>query len=109
LEQWQPNARFWVLKLLKDNFGPGDKLVEIAPAPSNLYFSSLAVMTPNGKRRMLLVNKRDRELELSIPGATGGQIEAVDQSTAFNPPASSKLLSDSVTVKGLGVAVVTVP
>ena len=24
----QPNARFWVLKLLRTNFGPGDKLVE---------------------------------------------------------------------------------
>ena len=24
----QPNARYWVLKLLHDNFGPGDKLVE---------------------------------------------------------------------------------
>jgi len=23
----QPNARFWVLKLLRANFGPGDKLV----------------------------------------------------------------------------------
>ena len=23
----QPNARFWVLKLLRSNFGPGDKLV----------------------------------------------------------------------------------
>ena len=105
----KPNARFWVLKLLKDNFGPGDKLVEIAPASSGPYFSSLAVMTLNGKRRVLLVNKRDRELELSSPGATGGQIEAVDQSTAFNSPVSSKLPSNSVTVKGLGVAVVTLP
>ena len=105
----KPNARFWVLKLLKDNFGPGDKLVEIASEPSNPYFSSLAVITPNGKGRLLLVNKRDRELELSIPGASGGQIEAVDLSTAFNPPTSSKLLSESVKVKGLGVAVVTVP
>ncbi len=24
----EPNPRFWVLKLLKDNFGPGDHLVE---------------------------------------------------------------------------------
>src|SRR5205807_1577984 len=27
----KPNARFWVLKLLHDNIGPGDKLVEIEP------------------------------------------------------------------------------
>ena len=24
----KPNPRYWVLKLLKDSFGPGDKLVE---------------------------------------------------------------------------------
>ena len=24
----QPNARYWVLKLIHDNFGPGDKQVE---------------------------------------------------------------------------------
>ena len=24
----KPNARFWVLKLIKDNFHPGDKMVE---------------------------------------------------------------------------------
>ena len=105
----KPNARFWVLKLLKDNFAPGDKLVEIAPESSGPYLTTLAVVTPNGKRRVLLVNKRDRELSLSIAGATGGRIEAVDQSTAFNPPESSRLSSDSVTVKGLGVAVVTLP
>ena len=27
-EDNKPNARFWVLKLIKDNFHPGDKLVE---------------------------------------------------------------------------------
>ena len=29
----KPNARYWVLKLLHDNFGPGDKLVEIETMP----------------------------------------------------------------------------
>ncbi len=105
----KPNARFWVLKLLKDNFGPGDKLIEILPEGSSPYFTSLAVITPGGKRRVLLVNKRDRELELSIPGATGGTTDVVDQSTAFHPPASSKLTSDRVKVGGFGVAVVTIP
>ncbi len=105
----KPNARFWVLKLLKDNFGPGDKLIEISPEGSSPYFTSLAVITPGGKRRVLLVNKRDRELELSIPGATGGTTDVVDQSTAFHPPASSKLTSDRVKVGGFGVAVVTIP
>src|SRR5208283_787725 len=32
----QPNARFWVLKLIKDSFHPGDKLVETTVSSSDL-------------------------------------------------------------------------
>jgi hypothetical protein len=109
----QPNARFWVLKLLHDHFGAGDKLAEIAPAspsaPSNPYVYSLALVTRDGKRRVLLVNKRDRAMEVSIAGAGGGQEEYVDQGTALQPPASKILESDQVTLDGFAVAVVTLP
>src|SRR5438046_8762843 len=60
----KPNARFWVLKLLHDNFGQGDKQVEIAePArntPSNPYLYSLAFVTRDDKRRGLLAHQRVR-------------------------------------------------
>lgn len=108
----RPNPRFWVLKLLHDNFGPGDRLVEIAPAgpaASNPYIYSLAVVTNNGKRRVLLANKRNRTFELSIPGASGGQMEYVDQTTGFDPPKSVRLDSDRITLYGFGVAAVTLP
>jgi hypothetical protein len=101
-----PNARFWVLKLIKENFGPGDKLVE---TESDGNFSAFAVLTPTGQQRVLLVNKRNHELRISVPRAAGGKLEVVDQSTAFNPAASAKLESDNINVKGLGVAVVTLP
>src|SRR5437879_7257755 len=57
----KPNARMWVLKLLHDHFGPGDKIVEIAF--DNPYLTGLAVVTKAGRRKMLLVNKRDRNLD----------------------------------------------
>ena len=103
----KPNARYWVLKLLRDNFGPGDKLVETDVSNSSVY--SLGVVTHDGRRRLLLVNKRDRIFEVSVPGASGGQEEYVDQSTAFQPPASAKLSSDKVMLNGFGVAAVTLP
>jgi hypothetical protein len=61
----KPNARLWVLKLLRENFGPGDKLVETEPFDSEVapHLYSLAAVKPDGKRRILLVNKRD-----TIPG-----------------------------------------
>jgi hypothetical protein len=100
-----PNARYWVLKLLHDNFGTGDKVVETDLSSDSIYAS--AVMTRDGKHRLLLVNKRDRALDITVPGATGGQEDVVDQTTAFNPPTSSKLNGDTITLNGFGVAVIT--
>jgi len=103
----RPNARFWVLKLLHDNFGPGDKIVEIAD--DNPYVYALASSTRDGKRCVLLVNKRDRKFNVSVAGAANGQISSLDQTTSFQPPATAKLSSDSVMLGGYSVAVVTLP
>jgi len=103
----KPNARFWVLKLLHDKLEPGDKIVEItADSP---YVYALAFSTHDGKRRVLLVNKRNRKFEVSVAGAAAGQIDFVDQTTSFQPPATTKLSGDSVTLGGYSVAVVTLP
>ncbi|PYY04740.1 MAG: glycosyl hydrolase family 39 [Acidobacteria bacterium] len=109
----KPNARYWVLKLLHDNFGPGDKLVEIEPfhafASNHPYVYSLAFVTRAGKRRVLVVNKRDRLFDISMPGASGGRVDYVDQSTNFQPPASRNLTADTFQLNGYAVAVVTFP
>lgn len=103
------NARYWVLKLLRDNFGPGDKLSAISSGLSGAFVYSLPVVTKDGKRRVLLVNQRDRTVDIAVAGAGGGKLEFVDQTTAFHPPASGKLESDQVTLHGLAVAAVTLP
>ena len=103
----KPNARFWVLKLLHDNIGPGDKLVE--SEPPNPYVYSLAFVARDGKKRLLLVNKRDRTFDVIIPGVNGGQLEYVDQATGFQPPATTKLATDVTKLNGYSVAVVTFP
>lgn len=109
----RPNARFWVLQLLHDNFRAGDKLVEIGPfspfVSNHPYVYSVAFVTQDGKRQVLLVNKRDRTFEVSIAGARGGQLEFVDQTTAFQPPAPAKLEGDNITLRGFSVAVVSLP
>lgn len=105
----KPNARFWVLKLLHDHFGPGDKQVEIETMPNNPYVYSLAFVTHDGKHRMLLVNKRDRKFDVAVTGASGGQLDYVDQTTGFQPPAMTKLGGETVSLGGYSVAVVTLP
>jgi hypothetical protein len=101
----RPNARYWVLKLIHDNFGPGDKLIDTQIKSPYVY--ALGVVTRGGKRKVLLVNKRDRGFTVSIPGAANGHVDVVDQQTGFHPPATSELHSDEVTLRGLAVEVVT--
>jgi hypothetical protein len=103
----KPNPRYWVLKLLKDNFGPGDKLVETQVTSPYVY--SMGVLTRDGKKRILLVNKRDRDIELPVPGVAGARQDYVDLTTKFDPPASGRIEGDKVTLRALGVVVVTLP
>jgi hypothetical protein len=110
-----PNARYRVLQLLKSNFGPGDKIVDMQwkgfpPSPSGNFVYSHGVLTrEGGKRRLLLVNTRDRAFTVSLPAAKGGQMDYVDQTTGSAPPASRKVDGETVTLGGYAVAVVTLP
>jgi hypothetical protein len=113
------NARYWVLKLIRDNFGPGDKLVQSRAAfedprirdspPTPEYVYAQSFIGRDQKRRILVVNKRDRSFEVIVPQGGGAQIEFVDQTTAYNPPARTTIKEDRFVLNGFGVAVVTLP
>ena len=105
-ETARPNARYWVLKLLHDNFAPGDKLVNTRITAPNVY--AQAFVTRDGRRKILLVNQRDRAVEIGLP-VTGAREDYVDQTTAFQPPAAAPLTGSILTLRGLAVAVVTLP
>ncbi|MBZ5593100.1 MAG: glycosyl hydrolase family 39 [Acidobacteriia bacterium] len=99
-----PNARFRVLQLLKNNFAPGDSIVEASGGSPYIY--AFAVVKPSGEHKLLLVNKRDREFDVVLPQAAR-QWEFVDQTTKGNPLSPEKLNKNSVTLHGLAVAVVS--
>ena len=90
---------------IADNFRPGDKIVE-ASSDSG-YVMTQAFVSPSGERKLLLVNKRDREFEISLPEAGGGKIEMIDLTTGSNPPASSSIAGSTFKLGGFGVAAVT--
>ncbi len=84
-EMGRPNARYWALKLLRENFGPGDKLVMTSSALPGVY--AQAFLTRDGKRKLLLVNTRNKPAELALPARLG---ESRRQS--IRPPVSIRLL-----------------
>lgn len=99
-----PNARLRVLELLKNNFGPGDKIVETTSESPYVY--GFAVIKPSGERKLLLVNKRDRDFDVALP-QPARQWDVVDQTTKSDPSASEKLDRNRVPLRGLAVGVVT--
>jgi len=66
-----------------------------------------AYVSPSGERKLLLVNKREREFEVTLPEAEGATIEMIDLNTGWHPPASSRLAASTFKLGGFGVAAVT--
>jgi hypothetical protein len=106
-ETGKPNARFWVLRLLKNNFGPDDKIVETGFSSGDVY--ALPVVTRTGKHRVLLVNKRERAATVDVPDAVGAEMEYVDMTTDGQASESTKIKSEKVSLGGYSVAVLTFP
>jgi hypothetical protein len=108
-----PNARFRVLELLKKHFGVSepDQLVSTVtgsfmPSP---YYHAQAFRTRDGKRKLLLISKRARSLDLALAGFDGATAEVVDQTTAGGPARTEQPRGEGFRLPGFAVAVLTLP
>lgn len=100
-----PNARFRVLELLHDNFGPGDRIIATNHHTPGIF--AQAFITPAGVRKILLINKRNDVIRVNIPKVSGAIEHWVDQRTAERPPARRTLAHNRLKLRGLAVAVIT--
>jgi hypothetical protein len=100
----KPNARFWVLKLLKDSIHPGDKLVETTVSSHDL--AAQAFLTSRG-RRLLLVNKRNSAIEISLPDADKASALTVDAESGDGPARSVKPSGGKIKLEPFAVMVVS--
>jgi hypothetical protein len=102
-----PNARYRVLELLHQHFGPGDRPAKVSFKSSDVYAAAYA--SREGKRRILLINKRNRPTTVIVAGCTGADEEHVDTLTAASPLASHRLVADQVSLGPFAVSVITLP
>jgi hypothetical protein len=101
----KPNARYWVLKLIHDNFGPGDTLVNTDIVGDGVV--AQGIMTARGKR-VLVINRSNHGVMLALPAAyQGAKLTVVDPSTGDNEPASSVIGGQGVELKPLSVGVIS--
>ncbi|HWG21075.1 MAG TPA: hypothetical protein VG225_11155 [Terracidiphilus sp.] len=106
---WQnnkPNARYWVLKLIKDNFHPGDTLVDtVLSGGDSSEIGVQAFLTPAG-HKLLLLNKRNHAVSVALPDATNATAETVDLQTGDGPARAVKPVNGNLTLEPFAVAVV---
>ena len=78
----QPNARFWALKLLKDSFQSGDRMVQtdLAGSVAGDVESQAYVTAAGGK--LLLINKRNRPIGIALPNSDRASALTVDSQSA---------------------------
>jgi hypothetical protein len=104
----KPNARFWVLKLIKDNFHPGDKLV--ADSPKAHGSSDVLVqgyVTPQG-RKVLLVNKTNSEKTIKLSAELQNAASfTVDEATGDDEPRAGKANGDELKMAPFAVTVLS--
>ena len=99
----EPNARYRVLQLLHDSFGPGDRIAETKQPLSDVF--AQAYVGPAGQRKLLLINKRDHDVSVGVPRAAGKPGKYVDLTTASRPPISFAAPSGDLTVHAFSVMV----
>ncbi len=100
----KPNARFWVLKLLKDSFHPGDKLVETTINSDDL--AAQAFVTPAG-RKLLVVNKRNHAVEIPLQDADKASALTVDEASGEASARSVKPAGGNIKLEPFAVTVVS--
>lgn len=103
----KPNARYWVLKVIHDNFHPGDRLVAASPANSEgpHDVTVQGFVTPQG-RRILVTNRTNEEKSVSVPqDFANADSLTVDGATGDDPPRARKLSGTQLTLAPFAVTV----
>ena len=106
-ENNEPNARFWVLKLLKDNFHPGDTLVETALEGADAGDVEVQAFVTPGGRKLLLLNKRNRAIDVSLPDGDKASALTVDEQTVDGPARTVKPADGKIALEPFAVTVVS--
>ena len=104
----KPNARYWVLKLIKDNFHAGDTLVTTRePEFGSDDVAIQGFITPQGKK-ILLVNKTNMEKQVTLsPEFAHAASQTVDEATGDDAPRAGNVDSHTLKLAPFAVTVLS--
>ncbi|HTS45631.1 MAG TPA: hypothetical protein VMH01_14630 [Puia sp.] len=100
----KPNSRYWILKLIKDNFRTGDKLAGTVVNGADII--SQGFTTKTGKK-ILLINTRNKEVKINLPlDLKDAMVFYVDVNTREEPISQMQLKANTITLQPFAVMVV---
>ena len=101
----EPNLRYWVLKLIKDHLQPGGKISSwSAGSDTQGDYYARAYTDSKGAKKMLLVNMRNKPLQLVLPGSRSmdfidGHVSGIQK---------KEILKSEIHLDPFGVAIILV-
>jgi hypothetical protein len=102
----KPNARYWVLKLIKDNFGPGDSLVDTEIGGQNADdLEAQSFLTHHG-HKLLLINKRNKAIDVALPDAQKASAMTEDETSGDDGPRTVQITDGNIILEPFAVSVV---
>lgn len=103
----KPNARFWVLKLIKDQIKPGCKLMNTSIEHNKGDDLLAQAFTEGNGKTVLMLNKRNRAQVVKLPAdLNNAQIAVVDETLGDNEPIFKALSTDEIELKPFAVALI---
>lgn len=104
----KPNARYWVLKLIKDNFTPGSKMVKTVLDDNNGDDILAQAYVTQGVKKVLLLNKRNRAINVKLPvDFKGAKVSTIDMESGDNEAPVATINGEETEMKAFAVKVIT--
>lgn len=104
----KPNARFWVLKMIKDNIKAGDRLVATDIDANTGDDITAQAFVSGTSKKVLILNKRNKTTMLKVPAAfNGAKISTVDERSGDDAPIQSVINGGTLELKPFAVSLIT--
>ncbi len=104
----KPNARFWVLKMIKGNIKAGDSLVSTDINANTGDDITAQAFVSGTSKKVLILNKRNKTTILKVPaGFNGAKISTVDERSGDDAPIQSVINNGAIEMKPFAVSLIT--
>jgi hypothetical protein len=104
-------AKYWTSKLLIEttDIGNDQAVVTETTDIGGVNIFSQAFVGKNGRRWVLIINKRYANVDVFLPGCTGGRMQIINEASGFGPATEVTLTLSQITLSPFAVAIVHMP